>query len=58
MEAPTEIICPECEEPAHRVGYPPDEGYEPGDVVAYICGMCESRFDLVMEDDDTDTDGS
>ena len=58
MEAPTEIVCPECQEPAHRVGYPPDEGYEPGDVVAYVCGMCEARFDLVLEEDDTDEDGS
>lgn len=55
---PNEIICPECGAPAQRVGYPPEEGYEPGDVVAYLCGMCEARFDLVMEDDDQEEDGA
>ena len=30
--------------------HPPDEGFEPGDVVAYVCEDCDHRLDIVLEE--------
>jgi predicted nucleic acid-binding Zn ribbon protein len=30
---------------------PPDEDFEPGDVVAYVCGECGHRHDVVVDDE-------
>lgn len=50
MEAATEITCMECGGTAHLLSTPPpDEGFEPGDVAAYVCGDCDHRIDVVLE---------
>ena len=37
---------------AHLVSYPPpDTGFEPGDIVAYVCADCDERIDLVLDED-------
>lgn len=51
METPEEITCIECGGIAHRVSYPPpEEGFAPGDVVAYVCEDCDERVDLVLDE--------
>jgi hypothetical protein len=35
---------------------PPDDGWEPGDVVAYRCRDCGERIDLELTDEDDDED--
>jgi hypothetical protein len=56
---PATIICVECGGPCgllQEVG--PEDELEPGDVVAYRCGDCQERFDVVLtEDDDPDVAG-
>jgi DNA-directed RNA polymerase subunit RPC12/RpoP len=49
---PDEIRCVECGGIANRMSYPPpDEDFEPGDVVAYVCGECGHRHDVVVDDE-------
>ncbi len=52
MEAPEQIVCVDCGQPAHRLTYPPEEGWEVGDYVAYRCSGCNDRWDLVVSDED------
>jgi hypothetical protein len=52
MEVPEEIVCVDCGQSAHRLTYPPEEGWEVGDIVAYRCSGCNDRWDLVVEEDD------
>jgi hypothetical protein len=47
--APERITCVECGGIAHRMSYPPDEGFEPGDVVAYVCEDCGHRHDVELD---------
>lgn len=47
-EVPEMITCIDCGGPAWRISYPPPEGWEPGDVVAYRCRDCLDRWDLVV----------
>ncbi|MBN2113308.1 MAG: hypothetical protein JW785_04190 [Acidimicrobiia bacterium] len=57
MEVPETITCVECGGVARRLTLPPEEeGFLPGDVVAYICPECGQRFDVVVEDE-ADRDG-
>jgi Zn finger protein HypA/HybF involved in hydrogenase expression len=62
MEAPETITCVECGATAGRLtSVPEDEGFLPGDVVAFVCPDCGQRFDIVLEDeadqeDDADQD--
>jgi hypothetical protein len=52
VPAPT-IVCVECGGTCgllQAVG--PEDELEPGDVVAYRCGDCLDRFDLVLTEDD------
>ncbi len=51
MDAPDSIICVECGGTAHLSSYPPHEGFEPGDVVAFACEDCDHRMDIVLEDE-------
>jgi hypothetical protein len=45
------IICVECGGRCHLLSHPPpDEDFEPGDVVAYRCADCMERFDVVVAD--------
>ena len=49
---PDTITCVECGGGAGRLTpVPEEEGFVPGDVVAYICPECGQRFDLVVEDE-------
>lgn len=50
MDMPTEITCIECGGEAHMMSFPPDEGFEPGDVVAYVCEDCSHRSDVVVDE--------
>ena len=50
------IVCPECDGTARLLSTaPPDEDFEPGDVVAYRCPDCLERLDVVVPDLDEDT---
>jgi len=52
MEAVDRITCVECGGVAHLVSFaPPDEGFQPGDIVTYVCEDCGHRVDVVLEDD-------
>lgn len=54
-EPPPTISCVECGGTAHLASYlPEDEPLEPGYPVAYTCGECGHRHDLVWEDDDSE----
>jgi len=56
VRAPETITCVDCGGLCRRLSYePPDEGFQPGDVVAYRCRDCNDRWDIVLEDED-DTD--
>jgi hypothetical protein len=56
VRAPETITCVDCGGLCRRLTYdPPDEGFQPGDVVAYRCRDCHDRWDIVLEDED-DTD--
>lgn len=46
------ITCVDCGGVAHLLSYEPEEGWEPGDVVAYRCEDCLDRWDLVVPDED------
>jgi hypothetical protein len=48
------IVCVDCGGRAHLLSYPPHEGWEPGDVVAYRCEDCLDRWDIVLELDEDD----
>jgi hypothetical protein len=51
---PATIVCVDCGGTAHLLSYPPpDEPFEPGDIVAYRCADCRDRWDLVVPDEDT-----
>lgn len=52
MEIPETIVCVDCGQPAHRLSYPPEEGWEVGDYVAYRCSGCNDRWDLVVGEED------
>lgn len=51
------IGCVECGGVCHLQSYEPEDGFEPGDVIAYVCAECNHRFDVVVSDEDFD-DGS
>jgi len=49
MDIPETIICVDCGEEAHLISIPSQEGWQVGDYVAYRCGGCNDRWDLVIE---------
>ena len=52
MEVPESIICVDCGGLCGLISYEePDEGFQPGDVVAYRCRDCLDRGDIVIEPD-------
>lgn len=51
VDVPETITCVDCGGTAHRISYPPHEGWEPGDIVAYRCADCLDRWDLEVPDD-------
>jgi len=52
MNVPEVIVCVDCGQSAHRLTYPPEEGWEIGDYVAYRCSGCNDRWDLVVCEED------
>lgn len=58
MEVPETIVCVDCGQPARLLSFPPEEGWEVGDIVAYRCSGCNDRWDLVVagEDENQATD--
>ena len=56
MEVPDSITCVDCGQTAHRLTPPPEEGWEPGDIVAYRCSGCRDRWDMTVADPDAPED--
>ena len=53
MIADETITCVDCGGVCHLLSHPPpDEEFEPGDVVAYRCRDCLDRWDVVLADPD------
>ncbi len=55
MNVPETIVCVDCGQTAHRISYPPEEGWEIGDYVAYRCRGCNDRWDLVVNSEDEES---
>ena len=53
MEVPEKITCVDCGQDAHLITYPPEEGWQIGDYVAYRCRGCNDRWDLVVDENDS-----
>lgn len=49
---PETIVCVDCGGTCHRLSRAPDEGFEPGDTVAYRCSDCNDRWDVELDADD------
>lgn len=50
---PTMVTCIECGGDAHLTSFiPADEPVEPGTPLAYTCGDCGERLDIVWEESD------
>jgi hypothetical protein len=49
---PREIVCVDCGGRCHLLSHVPEEGFEPGDVVAYRCADCLDRWDIVLDEED------
>lgn len=46
------IVCVECGGPAHLLTHLPEgDHFEAGDRVAYACGDCGQRLDIVLEEE-------
>lgn len=53
MQVEPEIVCVDCGGRCYLLSHePPDDGFQPGDIVAYRCGDCMDRWDLVVPDPD------
>lgn len=52
MGPPETIVCVDCGGACHRISYAPDEGFEPGDIVAYRCSDCNDRWDIELAAED------
>ena len=50
IEVPEFIVCVDCGQKAGRLTPPPEDGWEPGDLVAYRCSGCLDRWDLVVDE--------
>lgn len=48
---PETIVCVDCGGVCHLLSHPPpDQPFEPGDIVAYRCADCMDRWDVVIPD--------
>ncbi len=54
MPIPTTITCVDCGGVCSLISYEPDEGWEPGDIVAFRCADCLDRWDVELTADDLD----
>ncbi len=52
MPAPNEIVCVDCGGRAFLLSPEPEDGFEPGDVVAYRCRDCLDRWDVELAEED------
>lgn len=52
-----QIVCVDCGGRCHLLSYAPEEGFAPGDIVAYRCEDCLDRWDLVVEAPEDDAPG-
>jgi len=51
------ISCMECGETAHLAQpLDPEMPVEVGDVLVYLCGECNQRWDVVVDEDDLNDD--
>lgn len=50
LDVPEKITCVDCGQDAHLISFPPEEGWQVGDFIAYRCRGCNDRWDLVVED--------
>lgn len=55
---PESITCVDCGGTCHLVTYAPEEGFAPGDIVAFRCEQCLDRWDIVLTADDIDDDAA
>jgi hypothetical protein len=46
------ITCVDCGGTCHRLSYEPDEGFDPGDIVAFRCEDCHDRWDIEITAED------
>ena len=46
------IVCVDCGGTCHRISYEPDEGFDPGDIVAFRCEDCLDRWDIELTAED------
>lgn len=58
MEIPDSITCIDCGQDARRLTEKPEEGWEPGDFVAYRCTGCNDRWDMVVADEEGEESGT
>ena len=58
MGAPETIVCVDCGGRCHLLSYAPEEGFEPGDIVAYRCADCGDRWDIELAVDDLEPPGT
>lgn len=58
MPAPPTIVCVDCGGPCSLLSVEPEDGWRAGDVAVYRCRDCLDRWDMVIDDDDTDDDRS
>jgi Zn finger protein HypA/HybF involved in hydrogenase expression len=54
MQAPPTFTCVDCGGATRLLSHAPEDGWEPGDVVAYRCPDCGERFDVVLGEEDED----
>ena len=48
------ITCIDCGGRAHLISHPPEDGWQPGDLLVYRCEDCMDRWDLLIPDPDDD----
>ena len=54
MPVPQTVVCVDCGGTCHLISYAPDEGFEPGDILAFRCEDCLDRWDIELSADDID----
>jgi hypothetical protein len=54
--APATIVCVDCGGTAHLLSFVPEDGFQPGDVVAYRCADCLDRWDVVVPQEEAEVD--
>lgn len=51
---PERIVCVDCLGTCHLLTFPPEDGFESGDTLAYRCEDCGDRWDIVWGPDEED----